>query len=120
LYSPANTTAAGLLPLMTNESYQQQGGPPPWEDRNTAVDVVTIPILIPETDPKLLAAGFTHRAFGAGSMNDTITNWNQGPQPEAVENKYRVRGVGMTQSMNAPYSWEFAPIIQQNQTPNCS
>ena len=120
LYSPATTPAAGLLPLMTNDSFELQGGPPPWETVNTGTYVVTIPILLPETDPKLLAAGFTHRAFGAGSMNDTTTNWSQGPQAEAVENKYRVRGVGMTQSMSAPYSWEVAPIIQPNQTGNCS
>tara|TARA_B100001175_G_scaffold265200_1_gene235442 strand:+ start:2746 stop:4971 length:2226 start_codon:yes stop_codon:yes gene_type:complete len=120
LYSPATTTASGLLPLMTNENYVNESGPPPWDSRNTAVDVVTIPILLEETDPKLLAAGFTHRAFGAGSMDSTTTNWSQGPQDQAVPNAYRIRGVGMTQSMSAPYSWEVAPIIQQNLTGNCS
>ena len=120
LYSPATTTASGLLPLMTNDTYQETGGPPPWDDRNTATDVVTIPILIPETDPKLLAAGFTHRAFGAGSMNDTTTDWSQGPQDSTEENEFRIRGVGMRQSMNPPYSWQVAPIIQPNQTGNCS
>ena len=120
LYSPANTTAAGLLPLMTNESFEAQSGPPPWETQNTGTYVVTIPILLPETDPKLLAAGFTHRAFGAGSMNDTETLWSGPPQIGSIENKYRIRGVGMTQSMSAPYPWEVAPIIQPNLTGNCS
>ena len=53
-------------------------------------------------------------------MNDSEVLWGGPPQMGAIENKYRIRGVGMTQSMSAPFSWDVAAIIQPNETPNCS
>tara|TARA_Y100000592_G_C5473359_1_gene320787 strand:- start:1130 stop:3301 length:2172 start_codon:yes stop_codon:yes gene_type:complete len=107
-FRPSLNVATGLPFGMVNNI--QNPGNPMSDPFNIPKDMMTIPFVIPETEKMLLDMGYTHRAFGVGSVAGfTLPSGSGSKEISYYKNKFR--GFKYSENQNDfiganPWSWE--------------